>query len=73
MNDHCEIDSLRPYNKDQFKHFNKWLDGKVDNENLIDLRVGDGDVQWFLHLKTLGKWLDGGVRNLLFLSSLRFQ
>ena len=45
VNDPCEIDPLRPYDKDQFKNFLKWLDGKVDNKNLNDLRVGDGNVQ----------------------------
>ena len=72
VSDLCEIDSQRPYDKERFKNFMKWLDGKVDNKNLIDLRIGDGNVQWFLHLKALGKWLDGGVRNFLFVSSFRF-
>ena len=31
--------------------------------------VGDRDVQWFLELKTLGKWVDGKVRIFLFVFS----
>ena len=55
VNDPCEINLLRLYDKDQFKHFNKWLDGKVDNKKPIDISVSDGDVKWFLELKTLRK------------------
>ena len=73
VNDPCEIDSLRPYDKCQFKHFNKWLDRKVYNKKPIDLMVGNGEVEWFLLLKTPRKWVDGKVRIFLFVSSLSFQ
>ena len=45
---------------------------KGRKKNLINVKTCDGDVQWFLHLKTPRKWCDGGVRNFLFVSFLRF-
>ena len=51
VNDPCDVDPLRLYYKDQFKKFNKWLEGKVDNTKSIELGVGAGDMAWFLELK----------------------
>ena len=31
VNNLCDVDPLCPYDKDQFKSFNKWLAGLVDN------------------------------------------
>ena len=44
VNDLCEIEPLRPYNKDQFKSFNKWFAGVVDNTKPIEMGVGSGDI-----------------------------
>ena len=73
VNDPCKIDSLRPIGNRKLKNFMKLLDGKVKNKTLIYVKTCDKDVQWFVYLKTPGKWLDGEVRNFLFVSSLRFQ
>ena len=56
------MDPPHPYDKNQFKSFNKWLIGVVDNTMPIELGVGLGDISWFLDLKTLKKWIDGKVR-----------
>ena len=73
VNDPCKIDSLRPIDNGKLKNFMKLLDGRVKNKTLIYVKTCDKDVQWFVYLKTPGKWLDGEVRNFLFVSSLRFQ
>ena len=62
VNDPYEVDPLRPYDKNQLRSFNKWLESIVDNSMPIKFGVGSGDVSWFLDLKTPGKWTDGKVR-----------
>ena len=62
VNDPCKVDPLFPYDEDQFRSFNKWLAGVVDNSTLIELGVGSGNISWFLDLKTPRKWIDGKVR-----------
>ena len=49
------------------------VDGKVENNNYIDLKSCNARVDWFQHLKTLGKWLNFDVRNFSFITSLIFQ
>ena len=44
VNDLCEMDPLRLYDKDQFKSFNKWLAGVVDNTMPIEMEVGSEDI-----------------------------
>lgn len=62
VSDPCQVDPLNPYDKDQFKSFNKCYTGVVDNSMPIELKVGTGYVSWFLDLKTLEIWIDGKVR-----------
>lgn len=61
LNDPCIPNPLRPYEKNEFNTFNKWLAGMLPNMQFIDLAVGDGDISWFFKLKTRGTWLDDKV------------
>ena len=47
VNDLCEIDPLRPIEPEQLIFFFKWLDGKVENKNYINLKFCDTKVDWF--------------------------
>ena len=42
VNDPCGADPLCPYDNDQFKSFNKWLAGLVDNTKSIELGLVQG-------------------------------
>ena len=47
VNDPCEVDPLCPYDKDQYRSFNRWLACLVYNIRPIEMGVSSNDVMVF--------------------------